>query len=145
MAKKNNYVAYDSNLYYTEEAEEWYKEYVAECESDGTTPMGLYVWQAEMAEMDRDDFFDNLRCEKYGRTKITGSVGCWDGRHEIMPVWCDTLKDAIWKCADGQDGFTVVAWKSKICVTSWNHDSRYHGPNSFVLRTEEKRETMYLY
>lgn len=38
-----------------------------------------------------------------GPVVITGTLGLWDGKHEIQPVECEDIRSAIYKCI-GRDG-----------------------------------------
>lgn len=147
MAKKNHYTLFDSNAYNCEEAKEWYKEYVEEQEADELPIEDITTWRCNRTNAEFDDTMWNVEyyCGKLGAATITGSVGSWDGRHEIMPVTCKSLHDAIWKCIEKQDSFIIKIWKTKIEVDTYNHDSQYHGGNHFTIRTKEKRKSMYLW
>ena len=48
-------------------------------------------WVATFQEWDWQDFVENLKCSRRRPEKvvITGTLGLWDGRHEIVPVLTD--------------------------------------------------------
>lgn len=48
-------------------------------------------------EWDWEDFEGNIKCSKIlpGQCVITGTLGLWDGRHEIIPVMMDMAEDPI--------------------------------------------------
>lgn len=71
--------------------------------------------------------------------RITGSLGLWDGRHEIIPVVVKTLEAAINKCYgnDSTNDYTVEEDQyGKLHITYSHHD----GNNYFVVMKLDPNE-----
>ena len=97
--------------------------FMEDCEFNDLDPgtEDFNEWCARCARDDFDDFLDNLRYSKENDRPciITGTLGLWDGRHEVIPVEMETLEAAVKRCigestetAEGflEDGvFTVKA------------------------------------
>ena len=66
---------------------------------------------------------------------ITGSLGLWNGNHEINPVRCDTLYDAIMRCTKSSDDIKVEYQNGVINVYAYHHD----GCNCFQIHKLSKR------
>lgn len=52
---------------------------------------------SDFREWDWDDFEGNIRSSRIlpGQCVITGTLGLWDGRHEIIPVMMDMAEDPM--------------------------------------------------
>lgn len=52
---------------------------------------------SDFRDRDWEDFEENLECSRKlpGQVVITGELGLWDGRHEIIPVLADMAGDPI--------------------------------------------------
>lgn len=63
---------------------------------------------------------------------ITGSLGLWDGRHEIKPVKCDTLQEALGKCCndDIEDIEIYEDRYGNFLLNCYHHD----GTNHFLIK-----------
>jgi len=61
---------------------------------------------------------------------ITGTLGLWDGRHNIYPVFCHTLEGALRKCWGQCDDFRVDIQNGVITAYAYHHDGR----NVFTIR-----------
>lgn len=118
-------VLYDS-------AEEFdYDEYVQFCEDCGIKPAEEYsqdYWDCinRWRDNDWDDFKSNLTYAGANNQPcmIIGSDGLWDGRHEIIPVLCDTIFGAIEKCLNVNSMFEVdiVLTDGHLDVNVHHHD-----------------------
>lgn len=100
----------------------------------------FYEWANQSLTDDYHAFESNVKhCEYNTECYVTGSVGAWDGRHEIMKTECDSLLRAIRKCIDDQDDFEIFANGNAVYVDSYNHDSQYHGGNHFKIVIRGKK------
>ena len=114
-----------------------YEEYKERCEENDMEvheedTQGYYDDLNTFFSWDREDFFDSLEhstLNNKGSVMITGDLGLWNGRHEISPVLCNTLRDAIWKCIDNMDDFSIEYYHGQINVSGFHHD----GCNTFEL------------
>lgn len=73
-----------------------------------------------------DDFgsHSNLTYSKIGDCPvvITGSLGLWDGRKEIVPVTCDSVSKAIYKCIDYDYQCIYEDENGDLFVEDYHHD-----------------------
>ena len=87
-------------------------------------------WKEDELDADWNDLLDNI---KYGgfnnKCIVEGSLGLWNGRHDITPLICDTLTSAITKCVG--EGIFVEIWleNGSLNVSSTHHD----GTNEFQI------------
>lgn len=130
---------------------EWdYNDYLQYCDDMDIEPVeeGSHEWyefNSEQNQRDWDDFRDNLTCSGTNNQPcmITGSSGLWDGRHEIIPVLCDTIMDAIDKCLGGN-----YAYEVEIILTDGHieiHKHHHDGTNCYeihLLSEKGKREVV---
>lgn len=80
-------------------------------------------------EFEIEYFYENLQ-DLEGPWKIEGSLGLWDGRHQIVPeVWDGSLAGAIAKCAENMDNIIVKTDGEIYFVDGIHHD----GTNQFVI------------
>lgn len=75
-----------------------------------------------------NELMENLDQVK-GRWKITGTLGLWDGRHDIEPVEMDSLKEAVEKCFGSNDYIKLMTNGELYFVDGVHHD----GTNRFVI------------
>lgn len=131
------------------EAEYGYDEYVQECEDNEIEPAEensheFYMWCDEMAQADYECDMDNIKCHKPYNipVTITGVLGLWDGKHEIVPVEMDSVYDAINKCY-GRDINHIKAFyeDGAIKVLAMHHD----GTNVFYIKPTNGGRLKYLY
>ena len=125
-----------------------YEDYVEFCEMNDIEPAGensqdYWDWVSQTRSDYYDDLMSNLSWTKIDSpVMITGSLGLWDGKHDIFPVVVksdgygkkfsdgytgyDTpsMKSAIQKCCDGRDTLNVeVKFEDgKIVVYAHHHD-----------------------
>ena len=122
-----------------------YKDYVAECEDLGKKAYPedsneYWNWIYDTTNMYWDDFKDNLKyCTKYNNCPcmITGKLGLWNGNPDIVPVYKNTIWDAIMKCISGgsiQD-YLIEMYDGHIVVYAYHHD----GCNTFDIHLLSKR------
>lgn len=118
---------------------DYYDSYVEECRDNGIEPRDMdshefLQWAVEDSQNMVEDDLGNLRCSPAlkGVWCITGTLGLWDGRHEVSPVFCESVTDAITLCRRTADDhhLTVSHDEGLIRVDVTHHD----GTNSFDLR-----------
>ena len=85
-----------------------------------------------------EDILENLDDEKYktearrfAKVKIYGTLGLWDGKHDIYPEECSDWDTAIRKCLgrDIEDFEIYQSGKYTIYIDAHHHD----GTNRFKL------------
>lgn len=144
--KKMEY--YNSELVYTNET---YIDYLDWCEMNEFEPkdegsQDYYDYQMMVAEDYWQDFNTNLKYSDYKdcEVKIEGSLGLWDGRHQIKSVKLP-LVEAIKKCIGNADGCNVFVKRNgskTLHIESYHHD----GTNLFTLKfTDKSINPDYLY
>lgn len=90
-------------------------------------------------ENDWDDFKSNMKYSKWNiPCMITGTLGLWNGRPEINPVYCGTLIEAIQKCTNNSDDAEVNLKDGYIEVLGKHHD----GTNVFEIHILSKKGEM---
>ena len=82
----------------------------------------------EVFDEDYEDLLESLG-QVEGRWKITGTLGLWDGRHEIEPVEMDSLKEAVEKCFGSNEYIKLMTNGELYFVDGIHHD----GTNKFVI------------
>lgn len=131
-----NFTIFDSSCDYD------YEDYKEMCEMndweihpEGSN--GYWDTMARIREFECEDFWDNLRYSGIkGRVMITGHLGLWNGRPEIVPVLADNLYEAVSKCIDGDImDFKLTYNCGVIEVEAYHHD----GCNYFELHLLSKR------
>ena len=127
MKKKINYVLYASDAYDNLS----YKEYKEICEDNGWPVYeegSTEYWNqiSNLQNWDWEDFEDNMKYSEYANSPcmIMGSDGLWNGRHEIVPVVCDDLLDAIKMCVCTRfaSECDIEVNDGHIDVTVYHHD-----------------------
>ena len=75
---------------------------------------------------------DNCDAEKQSPNAIiTGTLGLWDGRHDIMPVETETVKEALNKCLGSCDHIAIWSeGEGLLYVETYHHD----GTNQFQIK-----------
>ena len=149
MENKNEFVIYDSQM------ELSYEEYVDYCETNEIEPhedcsSEYYSWVSSMRQEYGEDLMQNIAWSKIDYPLlITGTLGLWDGRHEIysVPVKSSgygkmystgyrgydvpSIKEAIEKCIRNSDilDYEVRYENGVIIVIAKHHD----GVNRFEI------------
>ena len=83
-----------------------------------------YMWDDFISELDEYEYKNDTKCV------VIGSVGRWNGRFNIEISYFDTLKDAILKCIEKCDYYTITEENGVIKITARHHD----GSNEFEIR-----------
>ncbi len=108
-----------------------YEDYLDYCEEMEIEPVpedSHEYWEflQRQTENDWGDLEANLECSGANAQPcmIIGSAGLWDGRHEIIPVLCDTIWGAIEKCVSGNydKEFDIDLNEGHIDITVHHHD-----------------------
>lgn len=94
-------------------------------------------WQNEEVDLWVDDFFANLKYSDYEGepVKVTGTLGLWDGSHEIEPKRFGDITKAIKACIGSCDYFKVETCNGRVLVTASHHD----GTNCFSIHRANGR------
>lgn len=157
--KKTKKIDYDHSVFtlattHCNESDYDYAEYVEWCEDNNIEPKGIneygedsfWDWCQQETETNwEEDMYNIKESEKCNvPTIIEGSLGLWDGHHEIIPVECDNMYDAIQKCLPRNYDYyaDVIFDKGFVNVNISHHD----GTNCFTLRPKDKRKKFkYMY
>ena len=100
--------------------------------------------QEQLYDMVNEDLMDCFDCDfgKNGNWKyssledtpvvITGTLGLWDGTHEIKPVRCPNIHEAIQKIISCDIDYVRIYEDGydNLCVDGYHHD----GTNHFVIK-----------
>ena len=139
--EKVDYVHGTFTLVDTDPLQFEYESYEDFCEINGMEPQGedstdFYEWCGEEAEEQYNCDMDEIRsCKEYNvPCVITGHLGLWDGKHEIVPVRMDTIHDAIVKCYEHDGELRVNYEDGEIVVYHSHHD----GTNVFHINALSK-------
>jgi hypothetical protein len=131
-----------------------YSDYVEHCKGNGVEPSSedsqdFWDWVYEMIEFDMDDAYTNIDCKSDKNTTvvITGSLGLWNGRPDIEPVFVESesifnsktkqriydsaLKLAIQKCGEGMNDVECYLDDETGCVEVIGH--HHDGTNHFYI------------
>lgn len=111
-----------------------YEDYVDYCEFNEVQPQGedsndYLDFVSDSQQTDWDIFLLNLKYANINTEYywiISGSLGLWYGTRDIELVRCDTLEDAIRKCAGYCDDVIVEKEGNVVYVTGLHHDGRNH-------------------
>lgn len=129
------YTIYDNhNINYTEWFEK-FKEYCQDNDIDAT-PYDEYSdkfhqWIYDTLSMEWDDMLLNLKYDKNNNVDcvVTGTLGLWDGRHNIDTKHFPTLEKAIYACITNCEYIVITEEEGVINVTATHHD----GTNYFEI------------
>ena len=106
-----------------------YEEYVEWCEETGEKPTddGFEDWKNDESRINWESDIENIECCKMYNVpvRLGGSLGLWDGRHEIRPVRFESVGQALKACI-GRDTLDMeVIWvEGTIIVHADHHDGR---------------------
>ena len=129
-----------------------YADYVDCCECKGINPKGadspeFFEWCKKEAWDNYEADLDNIKyCKEYKvPVIITGTLGLWDGRHDITAVICPSVYDAIMKICSGDIHDVEAKFiDGRIEVNAYHHD----GCNCFTinaLSAQGKKKAGYEY
>ena len=125
MKKQQIYATRDFWYKLDEDGELYYDEYGEHYDSEGSQ------WLFEDILENLDDEKYKTEARRFAKVKIYGTLGLWDGKHDIYPEECDDWETAIRKCVgrDIEDFEIYQAGKYTIYIDAHHHD----GTNSFKL------------
>lgn len=85
----------------------------------------------EMLVHELDDEKYKTEARRFAKVKIYGTLGLWDGKHDIYPEECDDWETAIRKCIgrDIEDFEIYQAGNWTVYIDAHHHD----GTNRFKL------------
>lgn len=121
---------YDNqNILYTE----WYDDFVDWCVENGYNP-DLYddesdlfhEWVQDSLSMEWDDFINEIQYLGNNNTEcvVSGFVGRWNGRFEIVPKRFSNLVDAIMQCVEDCDYIVITTSEDgELHIISTHHDA----------------------
>lgn len=126
-----------------------YEDYLEFCEMNRLTPVQkdsaeFYEWVDEAVSINYDSDMENIKfCDAYNvPVVVTGTLGLWDGSHEILPRKFDSVHDAIVRCFSQSINDIEVIWEDgTITVYAYHHD----GTNVFEINAESGESLPYLY
>lgn len=126
---------YDNhNINYTEWFEA-FKEYCMDNDIDHTQyneeSERFLNWLYDSLSMDWDDLMTNIKHDKNNNVDciVVGSLGLWDGRHDIDAKHFPTLDRAIVACISGCDYIDITENEGVIYIKGIHHD----GTNNFEI------------
>ena len=71
-------------------------------------------------------------CSRFKRSQlvnneciVTGTLGLWNGRHNIIPCVCNDVLSAIQQCSNGNE-FIIDQYEKHIEIYSYHHDGVNH-------------------
>ena len=113
---------------YNVDYDEWRKEY-AECHDDervlnsADVDSSFYAWVWDCLNEDWEALLSNIHYSKIdGECVILGSLGLWNGRHDVGAVKANSLIEAIKKCV-GSSAYTIIKLvDGHLNITSIHHD-----------------------
>ena len=120
---------------------EEYKEMCEECDwpihEEGSD--GYWADLHDVTSSDWDAFRENMKYGPYKnkRCMITGTLGLWNGRPDIVPVLCDNILDAVSKCISGRgiEDWDIKTEDGHVVVNAHHHD----GTNCFEIHILSKK------
>lgn len=134
IVDKHMLLSTDTDQYTYEDYKEWCDECDVDCiYEEGSTE--FYDWVHE--QIDEDIHCDkiNMKDSEYAERNfiITGSLGLWDGKHNIRPVFEHGLCEAIDKFISGRDiwDFDVFLNDDEDYITV--HAKHHDGTNVFEI------------
>lgn len=126
---------YDNHNINYAECFEAFKEYCMDNDIDHTQynedSERFLNWLYDSLSMDWDDLMDNIKYDKNNNVDcvVTGSLGLWDGRHDIDAKHFPTLDRAINACISGCDYIIITENEGVINIQGIHHD----GTNNFEI------------
>ena len=130
-----SYTMYDNyNINYTEWFEE-FKEYCMDNDIDHTQynedSEYFHNWIYDTLSIEWDDMMSNIKYDKHNNVDcvVVGSLGLWDGRHDIDAKHFPTLDRAINACISGCDYVIIIENEGVINIKGIHHD----GTNNFEI------------
>ena len=113
-----------------------YEDYLEFCDINGYEPAGedsdgFYNWVYEEIALNYEQDLENIkRFEPYNKpVSVTGTLGLWDGPHDIIPTVLGSVYDAIIECSRSADDVDVEWNDGEIIVKGYHHD----GVNIFYI------------
>lgn len=131
----------------------FYSDYEEDCEMNNIEPKGedsddYRDWMAENTQTNyEEDMYSIKNCKQYNvPVRIEGTLGLWDGRHEIIPQERDSVYSAIIDCIGRSTNDVEVFFDDgHIEVQCHHHD----GTNTFYIYAigsrNRKKRLPYLY
>ena len=124
-----------------------YADYVEDCETNDTEPEpegseAFINWCYQSAENSFQDDISNMSCswaEKNGYL-ITGSLGLWDGNHEVVPQLADSFEDVISKVMGKDECYVDADYDTECIHISVSHHDGVNRFNVYVLREGVDKE-----
>ena len=135
--KKTNYNKGTFTILTTDTDGFEYEDYLEFCEDNDITPgdkysNDFYEWCQDESNCNFEADMDNIKyCKAYNNpVLVTGSLGLWDGTHEIDPVVFPSVYDAV-QTMLGRDIMDIEAKfvDGRIEVEAYHHD----GCNCFTI------------
>ena len=106
-----------------------YEDYVENCkinevEPDEKDSDSYWDFVNDMQSMEWDDLEINLSSSEQAQQPvlITGTLGLWNGTRPSIPTRCETLWNAIQKCANNVDHIKVKYYGGVVYVEGTHHD-----------------------
>lgn len=126
-----------------------YEDYLEFCEINRLTPgkkesAEFYKWVCEEVSINYESDMENIKfCDEYNvPVVVTGTLGLYDGRCEIIPIRFDSVHDAIESCFRGSIQDVEVIWEDgSITMYAYHHD----GTNIYEINAENGESLPYLY
>ena len=110
-----------------------YSDYVESCEANDITPQGedsddFHRWCAETAARQYEDDILQLKALPALRRPfvVTGTVGRWNGRFDIIPKLYDSFEEAFDEAIAGAQDVDVRYCTQYISVAGHHHDDTNH-------------------
>lgn len=130
-----SYTMYDNyDINYTEWFES-FKEYCMDNDIDHTQynedSEYFHNWIYDTLSMEWEDMMSNIKYDKHNNVDcvVVGSLGLWDGRHDIDAKHFPTLDRAIKACISGCDYVIITENEGVINIKGIHHD----GTNNFEI------------
>lgn len=87
----------------------------------------FHDWVLDEFQRNSDDFWENLRSCSYNLPcYVRGSLGLWDGRHEIERKDFDNLESAMSACFGECNDAKVYCDGNGVYVDAYHHDGCNH-------------------
>ena len=97
----------------------------------------FHKWLWDSINQDWEIFIDNIEYDKENMEDfiVVGSLGLWNGRHDIQPQCFGTLSKAIKACVSNCEYSIITEENGVINITAIHHDGR----NYFSIHKLNKR------